>query len=140
MRSRQAVGMMAALAVVLGMALPCEARSELGPPDQVDAWLAKTNLHPAIEKLGRGGANVLTGWMEVPLNVTARYNPNSPTTAASSTLTGIGIGALKGLARTGIGAYEILTFWLPIPEAFAPILPPLQRPECVGDQRKAACP
>ncbi len=72
-------------------------------------------------KLGRGIANTLTGWVELPKNV---YN----TSVEDNPLAGITLGLAKGagmtLVRTGAGIYEIATFPFPLPEAYKPILEP----------------
>lgn len=94
------------------------------PPaqDRVDEAMGRYNLQPAFEKLGRGLSNVLFGWLEVPLNIDKRYAPSD---TGGSVLTGTAVGLFKGLVRTGVGAYETVTFFLPYPENFAPILPTL---------------
>lgn len=72
-------------------------------------------------KLGRGIANTLTGWVELPKNV---YN----TSVEDNPLAGVTLGLAKGagmtLVRTGAGIYEIATFPFPLPEAYKPILDP----------------
>lgn len=90
--------------------------------DRVDEMMGRYNLHPAFEKLGRGASNFLGGWLEIPLNIQTHHS-NSDT--AGSLFTGLAHGVLKGLVRTGVGAYEMVTFFLPYPENFAPILPTL---------------
>lgn len=90
--------------------------------DRVDELLGRYNLYPAFEKLGRGVANVLGGWLEIPLNIQSRYSPSD---TGSSLVTGVVHGVFRGLVRTGVGAYEVVTFFLPYPENFAPILPTL---------------
>ena len=90
--------------------------------DAVDTMMARYNLHPAFDKLGRGVSNVLGGWLEVPLGIHERYSPSD---TAGSLLTGTAIGLFKGTVRTGVGVYETLTFFLPLPENYAPILPTL---------------
>ena len=90
--------------------------------DQVDELLLRYNLHPAFEKLGRGTSNFLAGWMEVPLNIQYRYTPHD---AATSLFAGTALGIFKGVVRTGVGLYEIVSFWLPYPENYAQILPTL---------------
>ena len=94
------------------------------PPttDQIDQLLAQQNVHPALEKLGRGLSNVAAGWLEVPQTIHQRYNT---TDVAASMFDGCVIGLVRGVLRTGIGVYEAATFWLPYPADFAPILPPL---------------
>ena len=73
------------------------------------------------KKLGRGVANILTGWVEIPKNV---YD----TSVEDNIFSGITIGLAKGLGmavvRTGAGVYETVTFPFPIPEDYAPVLEP----------------
>lgn len=90
--------------------------------DRVDELFGRYNLQPAFEKGGRGLSNVFFGWLEIPLGVDARYSTHD---VVGTTLTGTGVGVIKGLVRTGVGLYETLTFLLPYPENFAPILPTL---------------
>ena len=94
-----------------------------GGGDQVDALIGHYNLHPAIEKLGRGVTNALGGWLEIPLNIHKRYAAHD---SAASLVTGAVYGTIKGVVRTGVGVYEAVTFFLPYPENFAPILPTLE--------------
>ncbi len=72
-------------------------------------------------KLGRGVANTLTGWVELPKNI---YN----TSVEENAFAGITLGLAKGvgmtIVRTGAGIYEIATFPFPIPESYKPILDP----------------
>jgi putative exosortase-associated protein (TIGR04073 family) len=72
-------------------------------------------------KLGRGVANTLTGWVELPKNVYA-------TSVEDNAFTGMTLGLAKGagmtLVRTGAGIYEIVTFPFPLPENYKPILEP----------------
>ena len=91
--------------------------------DPVDQAIDRFHLQPAFWKLGRGLSNILGGWLEIPLNMHRRYDPSD---TVGSVLTGTAIGVFKGVVRTGVGAYETVTFWLPIPEDFAPILPTLE--------------
>ena len=93
------------------------------PPDPTDTFMLQHNLYPAAAKLGRGVANTLAGWMEVPLNMQKYYLPND---TGTSIFTGTAVGLFKGVIRTGVGVYETATFFLPYPEDFAPILPSLE--------------
>ena len=72
-------------------------------------------------KLGRGVANTLTGWVELPKNIYA-------TSVEDNAFTGMTLGLAKGagmtLVRTGAGIYEIATFPFPLPENYKPILEP----------------
>ena len=93
-----------------------------GSSDEVDRLLGRYRMPPAIDKLGRGLSNVAGGWLEIPLNIQQRYVEHN---TAASLCTGILYGLIKGAARTGVGVYETVTFFLPYPEHFAPILPTL---------------
>lgn len=105
-------------------AVPVRAEQPLQPTqDPVDQMMGRYNVHPALNKLGRGVGNALGGWMEIPLNVGTRYSPSD---SGSSFFTGLGYGIVKGVARTAVGLYETVTFFLPYPEDFAPILPTLE--------------
>lgn len=72
-------------------------------------------------KLGRGLANTLTGWVEIPKNIYA-------TSVEENALSGITLGLAKGagmtIVRTGAGIYEIATFPFPLPENYKAILEP----------------
>ncbi len=73
------------------------------------------------KKLGRGLANILTGWIELPKNIYDVSVEDNP-------LAGLTIGLAKGIGmtivRTGAGIYEVVTFPFPIPEDYAPVLEP----------------
>jgi len=73
------------------------------------------------KKLGRGLANILTGWIELPKNI---YD----TSVEDNPLSGLTIGLAKGvgmtIVRTGAGVYETVTFPFPIPEGYAPVIEP----------------
>lgn len=83
----------------------------------------------AIKKLGRGLANILTGWIELPKNI---YE----TSVEQNIFAGITLGTAKGIGmtviRTGAGVYDAITFPFPIPEDYEPLLEPeyvLSEPE-----------
>ncbi|MBI2104682.1 MAG: exosortase system-associated protein, TIGR04073 family [Candidatus Omnitrophica bacterium] len=69
-----------------------------------------------IHKMGRGVANVLTGWIELPKQIHLGKQEDNP-------VAGIGWGLLKGagltVLRAGVGVYEAVTFPLPYPKGFA---------------------
>ncbi len=90
--------------------------------DQVDDFLGQQHVYPAFDKLGRGVSNALGGWLEIPLNIQERYRPND---AFTSGVSGAMTGLVKGVVRTGVGVYEAVTFFIPLPEDFQPILPTL---------------
>ena len=72
-------------------------------------------------KLGRGVANTLTGWVELPKNI---YDTSVQQNALSGMTLGLAKGAGMTLVRTGAGIYEIATFPFPLPENYKPILEP----------------
>jgi len=72
-------------------------------------------------KLGRGAANVATGWIEIPkemVNVTENKNDIMGLFVAPFT------GLWKAIVRTVAGAYEIVTFPIPMPAEYEPIVQP----------------
>ena len=75
----------------------------------------------AFTKLGRGAANVLTGWIEIPKGVQAE-------SAETNWLSGMTMGLAKGLGmgivRTLAGAYEVVSFPIPAPAEYKPVLEP----------------
>ncbi len=75
----------------------------------------------AFTKLGRGVANTLTGWVELPKNI---YSTSVEDNAFAGMTLGLAKGAGMTLVRTGAGIYEIATFPFPLPENYRPILEP----------------
>ncbi len=77
--------------------------------------------YSAGDKLTRGFANTFQGILEVPRNI-------SNTTETQGLLTGVTVGLGKGLGygvlRTLVGLYEVVTFPIPVPEGYAPIIQP----------------
>ena len=75
----------------------------------------------AVRKLGRGFANILTGFLELPQSIVDVSEEEGPLAAVT-------YGIVKGLAlsvlRTGVGAYEIATFLIPLPSGYQPVLEP----------------
>ena len=72
-------------------------------------------------KLGRGVANTLTGWVELPKNI---YKTSVEDNAFAGVTLGLARGAGMTIVRTGAGIYEIATFPFPLPENYKPILEP----------------
>lgn len=72
-------------------------------------------------KLGRGVANTLTGWVELPKNI---YNTSVEDNAFTGMTLGLAKGAGMSIVRTGAGIYEIVTFPFPLPQDYAPIIEP----------------
>lgn len=116
-----------ALAVAASVAMSTGWAAETAPPsrgtDQVDELMGRYNLNLAFEKFGRGVSNTLGGWLEIPLNVHQRYAQSD---TGASFFTGAVHGVFRAAVRTTVGVYETVTFFLPYPENFAPILPTLE--------------
>ena len=124
--------MLAGLVIGL-MVAPSAQAADSKPPqyvaDQVDQAMARYNLHPSFEKLGRGVGNALLGWGEIPLGVHRRYSRED---TATTFISGLAIGIVKGAVRMGVGVYETVTFLLPNhvgekgpdPDAYGPIVEP----------------
>ena len=72
-------------------------------------------------KLGRGVANTLTGWVELPKNI---YSTSVEDNAFAGMTLGLAKGAGMSIVRTGAGIYEIATFPFPLPEDYKAILEP----------------
>lgn len=75
----------------------------------------------AFSKLGRGVANTLTGWVELPKNI---YETSVDQNALSGMTLGLAKGAGMTIVRTGAGIYEVATFPFPLPQDYKPILDP----------------
>ena len=72
-------------------------------------------------KLGRGVANILTGWVEIPKNI---YSTSVQDNAFAGVTLGLAKGVGMTLVRTGSGVFETVTFPFPLPENYKPILQP----------------
>jgi len=74
-----------------------------------------------LRKLGRGLANMATGVLEVPRTIVT-------VTEEDGYVAGVSYGVVKGVAwavlRSAVGAYETLTFLIPLPFHYDPILEP----------------
>jgi putative exosortase-associated protein (TIGR04073 family) len=84
---------------------------------------AQTYQQPqnAGRKLGRGVANLLFGIVEVPNQITQTTNARGG--AAGSTF-GVGKGLMRWVGRELTGVYEIVTFPIPAPRGYKPIMMP----------------
>ena len=88
------------------------------------AWALGTEVDTGalvVMKLFRGIMNAATGWMEIPKQMSVTWQ-------ASGAGVGSSWGFIKGIgfavARSVAGAYEIVTFPLPIPDGYRPIMQP----------------
>lgn len=74
-----------------------------------------------IRKLGRGAANTAMGFLEIPANIVDVVEEEGPIAALTY---GIARGVAMAVLRTSVGVYELVTFILPFPENYEPILEP----------------
>jgi len=72
------------------------------------------------DKLGRGLANMVTGVLALPGSVAEGAHENG----ASGAAVGLGKGIARTIARELVGVYEFVTFPLPAPRGYRPILDP----------------
>ena len=75
----------------------------------------------AVTKLFRGIANAATGWMEIPKQISLTCEESG---GGKGWTWGLAKGVGWAVARSVVGGYEIVTFPLPIPEGYKPILQP----------------
>jgi putative exosortase-associated protein (TIGR04073 family) len=72
-------------------------------------------------KLGRGLANIVTGPIEIPKNISREWRKSDP-------VTGFIIGGVKGVgwaaSRIAVGVYDTVTFPVPVPANYEPLMQP----------------
>ena len=83
-------------------------------------------------KLGRGFANVFTGVVEVPKNISREWRQTDPAT-------GFIVGGVKGVGwaatRMAVGAFDVVTFPVPVPANYEPLMQPAYPlPDVWGEQ------
>jgi putative exosortase-affiliated protein, TIGR04073 family len=71
-------------------------------------------------KLNRGLTNILTGWFEVPNNISAASKNN----LFSGLFIGLPKGCFMTVVRTAAGVYDAATFMFPVPKDYEPLLKP----------------
>ena len=112
--------------ILVGSVLCAGLASANSPPTASGSTDEGFKLDPALglplTKLGRGVGNILVGWVEIPATMHSEYTERDPVTGL---VTGFFKGLVKGVIRTLVGAFETITFPFPIPEHYAPILPPV---------------
>ena len=74
-----------------------------------------------LRKLGRGVCNIATSVIELPKSIQESFYDDGPLAAATY---GILDGLYKFTARAVVGVYEVITFPVPIPAYYAPIVEP----------------
>lgn len=85
--------------------------SELSP-----AWAANP-----LTKLGRGITNIVFFWMEIPVNTQKAANRHG---VASGFFEGIFTGLYYGTGRILTGAYDVVTFLIPLPSGYGALMKP----------------
>jgi putative exosortase-associated protein (TIGR04073 family) len=74
-----------------------------------------------IQKLARGITNTATGWVEFPKEI-------GRSVEKSGDFAGLVVGPFKGIAkaigRTVVGVYEVVTFPIPLPRRYEPVIEP----------------
>ena len=72
-------------------------------------------------KLTRGVFNILTGWGEIPRQMIVSGRDKGWWAVLP---VGIPAGAIMTVVRTGTGAFETVTFFVPINDSYGPIIDP----------------
>jgi putative exosortase-associated protein (TIGR04073 family) len=75
----------------------------------------------ALRKFGRGIANVLFGIVEVPNQITKVTSEHGGGAGATY---GVGKGFVRWMGREFTGVYDIVTFPVPFPKGYKPIMHP----------------
>lgn len=101
--------------------------------DRMEETMRRLNIQPSLNKAGRGVTNLLGGWLEIPATIDQHYTKSD---TAGSMFTGFGHGVVRAVMRTGVGLYETVSFLIPYPEDFAPILPTLSYFDTRGRQKR----
>lgn len=83
-------------------------------------------------KLGRGLVNLFTGVVEIPKNISREWRKTDPAT-------GVVVGGVKGVGwaatRMAVGAFDTVTFPVPVPANYEPLmLPEYPLPDVWGEQ------
>ena len=72
-------------------------------------------------KLNRGLVNIVTGWFEVPKNMSDGISKHD---FVSAFFIGLPKGCWMTIVRTGAGIYDTVTFPIPAPQDYKPVLEP----------------
>lgn len=75
----------------------------------------------ALRKLGRGIANILFGVVELPNQITKASSEHG---GAAGVTYGVGKGFVRWFGRELTGVYDVVTFPVPFPKGYKPIMKP----------------
>lgn len=100
------------LLLVFAFLLPLGARA-----DSEDAPKGQN----ALRKLGRGVANILFGIVEVPNQITKTTSAQG---GGAGVTYGVGKGLVRWIGREFAGVYDIVTFPVPFPRGYKPVMRP----------------
>ena len=108
----------ARLAQTTAESMPTKDTGSSEPARQTERWF---HAGGAVTKLGRGGVNLVTGWVEIP----KRMIETSQRSGAGAGWTwGLLRGLGHGFIRTLGGFYEIVTFPFPAPPGYVSVIQP----------------
>lgn len=124
--------LMKSLIIMLCFAIACipmVGQAQTGKKEcaQKGEWI-NTNVYEAnafelaFDKLGRGVLNTAFGVVEIPKQIAKRA---LETGCASGYISGLFVGTGYFVLREMAGIYEIVTFPIPIPKHYAPVIDPL---------------
>ncbi len=91
-------------------------------------FVACGNCQDAMRKLGRGAVNIVSSPLEIPKTMIDTFNKDKG--LPESFFFGLPVGIVKMVARLGAGVYETVTFPVPLPGDYEPLV----QPEFVLDQ------
>ncbi len=75
-----------------------------------------------IRKLGRGAANLASGWLELPFQI---FQTTEKSGSLAGVTIGLGRGVVLGVGRMLVGAIELVTFPIPNPmTGYDPVIEP----------------
>jgi len=75
----------------------------------------------AARKLGRGVANIITGWLEIPAEVGRKTQKDGD---LAGVLVAPFTGIVKAVGRMLGGVYDVVTFAIPLPGGYEPLVEP----------------
>jgi len=89
----------------------------------------------AADKFTRGFANTVTGWVEIPKNM---VNVSKQQNVAVGLTWGLVKGCLETVGRTVVGAFDLVTFFVPTDEFVHPryVWKPFEKDTTYGKQQQ----